>query len=301
MDWITTEKQTKSSSIPAGFVYCLYYSGIIDDLQVAIANQTTMPKIIYKLPNLMIIFLCIAMINILSHISPSVVKTVFLINLTEETVKIAQSLFGLLGATIGMFIGFLLNQAQGNFQSASALVATEASRINNLDRLLLRFGDRYSLEIRTNLKKYLESVIRSEWPQLRLEQGSQETHMLWRSISQMLFKLEPSTPKQMAIYSDILDVAESISESREVRIDRSSQKLPSIFWLAILFIFFGVSSITSLVVPGNELSFAITVFPVIYGSLLGLLIIFDQPFKGNTSVKATALKKVLDSIKTRTE
>jgi hypothetical protein len=260
-----------------------------------------MPKLIYKLPNLLIILLCIAMINVLAHVMPSVVKGLFLIHPTEETVKIAQSLFALLGATIGMFIGFLLNQAQSNFQAASALVAAEASQINNLDRLLLRFGDAYSLEIRGKLKLYIESIIQNEWPELRVEQGSQQTHLLWRTISQMLFKLEPVTPKQIAIYSDILDVAENVSESREIRIDRSTQKLPAIFWISILFIFIAISSITSLVMPGNELNFAITVFPIIYGSMLGLLIIFDQPFKGSTSVKSTALKKVFASIETRTE
>jgi hypothetical protein len=241
------------------------------------------------------------MINLLSHWAPHIVNAIYFIKPTEETIKIAQSLFALLGATVGVFIGFLLNQAQSNFQAASALAASEASQINNLDRLLLRFGDNYALEIRSQLKEYLESIINTEWPQMKLEQGSVETHMLWRSISQKLFKLEPVTPKQIAIYSDILSESESVSEARELRIDRSGQKLPSIFWIAIFFIFLGISSITSLVMPGIELEFARTVFPIIYGSLLGLLIIFDQPFKGSTSVKSTALKKVLESIKTRAE
>ncbi len=260
-----------------------------------------MPKFIYKLPNLIIILLCIAMINLLSHWAPHIVKGIYFLNPNEETIKIAQSLFALLGATVGMFIGFLLNQAQSNFQAASALVASEASQINNLDRLLLRFGDNYALEIRSQLTEYLESIIDTEWPQLKIEQGSKETHMLWRSISQKLFKLEPVTPKQIAIYSDILSEAESVSEARELRIDRSGQKLPTIFWIAMCFVFLGISSITSLVMPGNELEFARTVFPVIFGSLLGLLIIFDQPFKGGTAVKSAALKKVLESIKTRSE
>jgi hypothetical protein len=63
----------------------------------------------------------------------------------------------------------------------------------------------------------------------------------------------------------------------------------------------GISSLTSLAIPSAELNFAKKVFPVVYGSLLGLLIIFDQPFKGSTSVKSTSLKKVLESIKTRME
>lgn len=159
-----------------------------------------MPKFIYKLPNLIIILLCIGIINLLSHWAPSVVRSIFFISPSEETIKIAQSLFALLGATVGVFIGFLLNQAQSNFQSASALVASEASQINNLDRLLLRFGDDYALEIRTQLNQYLQSIIETEWSQLKLEQGCKETHMLWRSISQKLFKLEPVSPKQIAIF-----------------------------------------------------------------------------------------------------
>lgn len=260
-----------------------------------------MPKYIYSLPNLLIILLTILVIEIFSHWVPHFLELIYVFNPTGETIKISQLLAPLLGATVGVLIGFLLNQAQSNFQAASALVASEASQINNLDRLLLRFGDDDSLKVRGLLKGYLESIISSEWPKLKLEQGCKDTHMLWRSISQKIFKLEPASPKQIAIYSDILNVAESVSEARELRIDRSTQKLPAIFWFAILFVFLGISSLTSLATPGAELSFAKKVFPVVYGSLLGLLIIFDQPFKGSTSVKSTSLKKVLESIKTRME
>lgn len=260
-----------------------------------------MPKFIYSLPNLMIILLCISVMEIFSHWVPVFVGLVYVFNPSGETIKISQLLAPLLGATVGVLIGFLLNQAQSNFQAASALVASEASQINNLDRLLLRFGDDESLKARAKLREYLESIIESEWLQLKLERGCKQTHLLWRSISQQIFKLEPNTPKQVAIYSDILNVSESISEAREVRIDRSSQKLPSIFWAAMFFVFLAISSLTSLAAPGNELNFARKVFPVVYGSLIGLLIIFDQPFKGSTSVKSSSLTKVLASIQTRTE
>ncbi|WP_269460246.1 hypothetical protein [Polynucleobacter necessarius] len=42
-------------------------------------------------------------------------REVYFLKPTEETIKIAQSLFALLGATAGVFIGFLLNQAMTNF------------------------------------------------------------------------------------------------------------------------------------------------------------------------------------------
>ena len=49
------------------------------------------------------------------------------------------------------------------------------------------------------------------------------------------------------------------------------------------------------------MTFALTIVPVTFSGLISLLIITDQPFKGQTSVKPRALEKVLESIKTRNQ
>ena len=257
-----------------------------------------MPAFIYKLSSAGILLLFILIVELFSAVLPPL----FPWDPTEESVRLGLALFSPIGASVGVLIGFLLNQAHSNINHISSLVATEAGQINNLDRLLLRFGDSQSLEIRNKLKGYLESIIRDEWPELKLERGSNKTHLKWRSISQGLFKLEPKTPKQLAIYTEILEASEAVAESRESRIDRSSQKLPKVFWFSMVILLLAICSISLLVGTDDHISpFGMGIFPIVFGVMLGLLVIFDQPFKINKGIKSSSLEKVYDSISTRNE
>jgi hypothetical protein len=256
-----------------------------------------MPAYIYKLSSAGILLVFVLLAEILCAVLPALIPFAH----TELSLRLGLALFSPIGASIGVLIGFLLNQAHSNINLITSLVAAEAGQINNLDRLLLRFGDGHSLVVREKLHGYLKSIISDEWLELQLERGSSKTHMMWRSISQDLFKLEPHTPKQIAIYSDILVLSEHIAESRESRIDRSSQKLPTIFWFAILLLLAAICSINILVSATDGIPFGAAIFPCVFGAMLGLLVIFDQPFKGSNAIKSTALQKVLDSISTRVE
>lgn len=257
-----------------------------------------MPAFIYKLSGAGILILSILIVELLSAVLPPF----FPQDPSPESFRLGLALFSPIGASVGVLIGFLLNQAHANINQTSSLVATEAGQINNLDRLLLRFGDNQSLQIRNNLKGYLESIIRDEWPELKLERGSNKTHMKWRNISQELFKLDPKTPKQLAIYTEILEASEQVAESRESRIDRSSQKLPKVFWFSMLILLLAICSIGILVGTEDSVNpFGLGIFPVVFGVMLGLLVIFDQPFKMKNGIKSTALEKTYDSICTRNE
>lgn len=258
-----------------------------------------MPAFIYRLPTLAILFLSILFAILISAALPEFID----IKDSEHDIRLGMALLSPIGASVGMLIGFLLNQAQTNIQQANALVAAEAGQINNLDRLLLRFGDEHSLDTRSKLKSYAESIIRDEWPELQYERGSNKTHDKWRSVSGGVFSLEPKSPKQVAIYSEILETAEEISESRGSRIDRSSNKLPMIFWFAMLILLVAMCGINFLVTlsQGQDLPLGHIIFPLVFGTLLGLLIIFDQPFKGSNAIKPKSIQRVVDAILNRTE
>jgi ABC-type multidrug transport system fused ATPase/permease subunit len=256
-----------------------------------------MPANIYRLSSAGILLLFIVLTELICAVLPTIVP----FEHSEHALRLGLALFSPIGASVGVLIGFLLNQAHANINQITSAIATEAGQINNLDRLLLRFGDSLSLEIRARLNGYLESIIQDEWTELKAERGSDKTHMKWRIISQQLFKLDPKTPKQIAIYSDILVLSEHIAESRESRIDRSSQKLPKIFWVAIFLLLVAICSINFLVAATDEMRFGVAIFPSVFGAMLGLLVIFDQPFKGSNAIKSTSLEKVFDSISSRTE
>ena len=260
-----------------------------------------MPSYIYRFSNLAIMVFFIAATSLTMGFIPKFLQMLSFFQPSEESTKLGYSLFSPIASSTGLLIGFLLNQAQSNFREVESIVSAEAGRVNNLDRLLLRFGSKQALEIRGKLRDYIQSVINDEWPSLSEGRGSKETHMLWRGISQSIFKLEPETTKQLSLYSDIIKKSEEVAESRETRIDRSDKRLPSLFWVVIAICLSTLILVNSLFLPSSNFLFGLTILPIAFGGLISLLVITDQPFKGQTSIHPIAMEKVFASIQTRTE
>ncbi|MDO8712996.1 MAG: DUF4239 domain-containing protein [Polynucleobacter sp.] len=256
---------------------------------------------IYKRSNVQILMILVAFFVVLLDLMPRLLQAIPLFSPTEDSTRLGLGLFGSIITLSGLLIGFLLNQAQTNFREVQSLVSREAGQINNLDRLLVRYGDPAIAPMRQELFEYMNSIVNSEWELLKSGQGSTQTHMLWRGLSRKVLSLEPQTNRQMAMYTDILKKTEEVAESRESRIERSSARLPNLFWVVIIICMVALLGINTLFLPSNSFFVGLKILPVTMGALISLLVITDQPFKGQSSVKADPFLKIIESIKTRTE
>lgn len=256
---------------------------------------------IYKRTNTQILFLLIIFFVLLLDIAPRILQTVPAFEPSEDSTRLGLSLFGSIITLSGLLIGFLLNQAQTNLREVQSLVSQEAARINNLDRLLTRYGDPAVSVIRQELFEYMNSIVEDEWQLLKKGEGSTKTHMLWRGISRKIMSLEPVTNRQIAMYTDIIKKSEEVAESREGRIERANIRLPGLFWIVILICILSLLAINTLFLPTKSFFLGLKILPVTMGALISLLVITDQPFKGQSAVKPEAFYKIIDSIKTRKE
>jgi hypothetical protein len=256
---------------------------------------------IYKRSNVQILILLVLFFVVMLDLLPRFLQSFPMLSPTEDSTRLGLGLFGSIITLSGLLIGFLLNQAQTNFREVQSLVSQESGRINNLDRLLTRYGDPAIGQIRKELFEYMNSIVVDEWPLLVKGEGSAKTHMLWRGISRKIMSLEPSTNRQTAMYTDIIKKSEEVAESREARIERASIRLPGLFWIVILICMFALMGINTLFLPSDSFFFGLKILPVTMGALISLLIITDQPFKGQSSVQPDALYRTIESIKTRTE
>jgi Protein of unknown function (DUF4239) len=262
-------------------------------------NMTELTKRFYRQPNVVILILMVATLVLGMECVPRLIQMIPSMEATEHSTKIGQSLLTPIFSCTAFLIGFLLSQVYHDFRSAKAIVSIEAGQINNLDRLLLRFGDEASLNIRQLLRSYIESIIKVEWPKLESSEGSEETHMIWRKISQSIFKLEPVTDKQFVLFDAILTKSEEVSESRERRIDCANDRFPVIYWVVIFLCMLTLMGVGAMFLPSARAMLGFAVVPIALGGSITLLMITDRPFRGQTSVKHDALCKVLESLKTR--
>lgn len=256
---------------------------------------------IYRRSNVQILIILVLFSMVLLDIMPRLLQTIPFFAPTEDSTRLGLGLFGSIITLSGLLIGFLLNQAQTNFREVQSLISKEAGQINNLDRLLVRYGDPAIAAMRKELFEYMNSIVNDEWDMLRDGQGSERTHMLWRGLSRKLLSLEPQTIRQTAIYSDILKKAEEVSESREARIERSSARLPNLFWVVIIICMLALLGTNTLFTPSASFFIGLKILPITMGALISLLVITDQPFKGQSCVKTEPFLKIIESIKTRTE
>jgi hypothetical protein len=200
----------------------------------------------------------------------------------------------------GLVLAFSLVQANGNLRNLETQVATEAHNIDQMDRLILRYGDSAISALRGPLRDYANSIVRDEWPELRKGRPSEQTTALFGPISRSILAIEPPPGRQSLIYAEMLKKVDEIAADRKARVVAATKlELPSIFWETIV----GLLVILLLLATFSETTFGRAVALGCQGFGLALLValifIFDEPFKGQTSVSPEPIATVVTGMQAR--
>ena len=202
------------------------------------------------------------------------------------------------GSTV-FVLAFSLYQVQSNFQGAETLVQHEADTINNLDRILARFGQPQADSLRGVLYQYTSAVVNDEWPLLRQDQSSPKADALLKQFADGGRNLSPVTPRQQSQYGDLTKLIDTLIDYRRARITLTSVELPMLYWTTIagLLALLLFLSLVTHSTPDKRLSHGGAICSA--GLLLSLIIIIDDPFKGTTSVQPTALVQTMQLMQSR--
>lgn len=228
------------------------------------------------------------LLQYLSAISPNPENTDFIL-------KIEGTLFTM----SSLVLAFSLVQAQANFHQVESLIAAEASSINNLDRLLTRYGDATSAAIRPILHSYVQSIVKEEWPEMIRGGESDATRLAFIPISQRILAMVPAPGRQTLMYGEMLKSLDSIAEKRDARLASVSVALPALYWAAVFFAV-GVLIVANCMIEQTLFrTVVLAAQAAVLGIFLAVVFITDQPFKGQTSVGPDAIVKVLSVMKSR--
>jgi hypothetical protein len=191
-----------------------------------------------------------------------------------------------------LILAFSLVQAQTNLRRTEELVGREASQLNGMDRLLLRYGDPKAAALRPALWTYVQSIIHDEWPALREGHRSQETGDALRPLSRGIFALDPQPGRQTTIYNEMLKSLDEISDLREQRIAAADIKLPNQFWYLAVALIVIMVGLGVMVEPVYWHTASLAAQGVGIALLAALVFGTDAQFKGSISVTPAAIQKV---------
>jgi len=216
---------------------------------------------------------------------------------TDFVIRTQTTLFTM----TSLVLTFTLVQADINYRQADALVTNEASRIDQLDRLLTRYGDTDVAKARPLLRAYAMSLVKDEWPVMLRDQRHDNTAQTFAALSRRILAINPTNERQNLVLGEMFRTLDTMADVRAQRLSIVTIRLPSLYWwvvlLAVAMLLFVSSSI-------EQTSFRRTILcaqAAVVGGFLGFVFIMDQPFRGETAIQPDAIVGAIQRIDTRTQ
>ena len=200
-----------------------------------------------------------------------------------------------------LVLTFSLIQVLDTNNSLEKLISNEASQINNLDRLLLRSGEPKAQALRPGLLAYTKSIVEKEWPALIEGHEDLDTRKSIIPVSRGIIQLEPRTPRETQLYSQMLNLLGDIAQSREERIEYAGAKLPIIYWYVIVLAFLTKLFVSSLLERSRLSSWVLAAQMTALSAMMSLVFIFDRPFLGESGIQPGPLKHLIHTMENRTQ
>lgn len=262
-----------------------------------------MPEFFYHISNLTIfLFLSIFFITV-SILAVFAVKKFIPIKLRREDNAVIGNIGALLSIIYGVLVGLTALHLINNIGNADAAVQTEANSLASIYRDSKMLHPEQRVAIQTEIKNYIDQVIRVEWPLMRESkddntQGNQIVENLFDKIS--ISKI--TTISEQLLIQDMLEEIKNLYSARQQRIHFSASELNRELWMVILFATFLTIGINFLFGMNFYLHLiTISAAALMASSMVFLIITIDRPFQGEFVVSPNAFQNLLIIIEKNTQ
>lgn len=210
----------------------------------------------------------------------------------EEHTKLAEVVHGSLLAFTVFILALVLADVRANLGRADDAVSREGSLIARLDRDLESLAAKEAQQGRANLRAYVAVVTKDEWQSLGLKEPSLAASAD-RALNALLAEVRGAAMAHPEAAASLRALMDKLEEHRQARLETATKSVPSIFWWMIAFFLLGAMVMNGRYKLNQTTLFLIAIHMTAIGMVLGLIVIMDEPFRGETSVSPTPLVKAV--------
>ncbi|NBS75625.1 MAG: DUF4239 domain-containing protein [Betaproteobacteria bacterium] len=257
---------------------------------------------LYTLPEWLVFVLAVAFsIALMFMIAHLVKRTPLLNDHSDHEMEFLIAIQSGLVALSAILLSFTLVLSLTTFERVDAAVANEASRLDEIDRLLMQFNDSKVNENRSLVKKYAQSIISDEWPMMVNMHEAENTSDLLEEIANAISAFEPSTMRQSVIYGELIRKYDELVEMRDSRLESARIGLHDIFWLVNFLILLGVlfTSAVAIAIHKTITVVGISFEVVALVGLVTMIFMCDRPFKGSASIQPAPFQIAIQKMEAR--
>ena len=215
-------------------------------------------------------------------------------HLSAETRDVVKLAMGLIATMAALVLGLLIASAKGTYDTQKSNVIQMSAKIAFLDRMLALYGPEAAAP-RESLRSTIEQMVARMWPdnqarRVELDPSATSGSALYEAIQ----KLAPQSDEQRSIKAQILTTATDIGQTRWLLFQQSGTSLSLlmliilVFWLAIIFLSFGLFA------PTNGTAMVALLVAALSVSCAILLIMeLDRPFGSLISIPSEPMRNAL--------
>jgi hypothetical protein len=217
-------------------------------------------------------------------------------HLSNESKDVVKMGTGLLATLSALVLGLLIASAKGSFDAQRAGFQQLSANLVLLDRALARYGPE-TKDAREALRRLVAATIERLWPQDASQASGLDASPITVNGGMLIDRIRELAPKnegQRWAQSQALQISTDLAKTRWLLVEQGDSAIPTpflvvvVFWLAVLFMSFGLFAPPNPTVIATLLVCALSVAGAVF-----LIEDLDQPFDGLIQLSSTPLRNAL--------
>jgi hypothetical protein len=203
-----------------------------------------------------------------------------------------------LGVFYGITLGLIAAGTWENFADIDGKVGEEAASLAALYRDVSYYPSPLNDSLKTNLKEYTRLIINDVW--IEQQRGlipTKDTEQISK-FQKILYGFNPETNQYIAIHQEALSQFNNLIQLRRQRLQSITSGLPSTLWWVLIFgAIINIIIMWCFVTEHIQFHLLLTsIYSMLVGSLLFLIVAMDNPFRGEFSVNPDAFALVYEQL-----
>jgi Protein of unknown function (DUF4239) len=207
---------------------------------------------------------------------------------TGDDTETAVSLMQVVAAYIGILIAFSGVEVWQDFADAANAVHREAASASELYRDMATYGPE-TLAARHDLRVYVESIVKDEWPLLPQGKPSPRTEIALFKLFESVGNIRPKDSRDSTIYAEVFSNLNDLVSLRRDRLIHSESGMPMILWIVGLFGSVLIVAYTATFPANRTNMMMIAGISLALGLVFLFILIVDRPYMGEFSVSSREL------------
>ena len=216
------------------------------------------------------------------------IRHAFRLHASDDEAEHAVSLMQVVAAYIGILIAFAGVQVWQDFTDAGNAVHREAASAAELYRDLSVYGEE-TAPARQNLRIYVASIVKDEWPLLAKGKPSPATEVALAKLFGAIGRIHPKDDRDSTIYGEVFQNLNELVGLRRDRLIHSNSGMPIILWIVGLVGSVLIVAYTATFRPNRTNMLMIGGISVALGLVFLFILVVDRPFMGEFSVSNAEL------------